>query len=192
MEEFSVNCGFILTCNYLTKIIEPIHSRCAVVHFTIPDGEERDLLKDTIRSLLSILDKEGVKYDPKAVAMVAKGFFPDIRRTINELQRYSAAGQIDVGVAKALREDKVASLVTAMKAAKFNDMRKWVNDNTDIDFNQLCVKLEEHLREAVDPQSIPNIIHILNKYDYQNYFVANRQLNLVSMLTHIMMETRFK
>jgi len=192
MEEFSMSSGFLLTCNALPRIVEPIQGRCAIVHFTVPDSEKNDMLKATAQAMFNVLDMEGVDYDPKAVVKLVKGLFPDVRRIVNELQRHASRGPIDDGVLASLRDGKMEELVGALKRGKFNDMRKWVTDNADVEFNVLCERLYGAIVNVAQPESIPAAIMILNRHDYQHSFVANRELNLVAMLTSLMIEVQFK
>ena len=193
MEEFSKNCGFILTCNFKNRIIEPLHSRCGVIEFTIPKSEKPKLAQQFYKRVIGILDKEGITYDNKAVAELVQLHFPDWRRAINELQRYSSTGRIDIGVLANKSNDNVESLINLMKDRNFTEVRKWVADNTDVDSAVLYRQLYDILpTKLANTTSIADAIVILADYQYKEAFVANSEINRVAALATIMAEVEWK
>lgn len=192
MEEYSSNCGFILTCNYINRILPPIQGRCSVIDFTVPKDEIDALLKATIMAMKNILDNENIQYDIKAVAVLVKTLFPDIRRIVNELQRYSVTGKIDTGVIAGLRDESFDKLIASMREGKFNDMRVWVGEHADLDFSTLIGKLYPLIETQIESRTIPSLVLTLNKYDYQNSFVVNKEINTVACLLELMTDLQFK
>jgi len=190
MEEFSKNCGFILTCNFKNRIIEPLHSRCSVVEFKIPTEEKPKLAAKFFKRVTDILTQEQVEFEPKAVASVVEKYFPDFRRTLNELQRYSATGKIDSG-ALATKEVQINELVDILKNKRFEDMRKWVANNTDVDSATLFRRLYDNASKYVKPASIPQLVVTLADYQYKAAFVADHEINIVACFTEVMMEVEF-
>lgn len=193
MEEFSKNCGFILTCNFKNRIIEPLHSRCSVVEFNIPNKEKPDLAAQFYKRVKTILDEEGVEYDNKAVASVVQSYFPDWRRALNELQRYASTGRIDAGILANKSDENIDGLFQLLKDKKFTDMRKWVAENSDIDsavlYRQLYDKLPDKVKSTT---SVAEAIVILAQYQYQEAFVANSEINRVAALATLMAECDWK
>lgn len=192
MEEFSKNCGFILTCNFKNRIIEPLHSRCSVIEFTIPKAEKPKMAMQFFKRACNILQEQNVEFDQKAVAAVVEQHFPDWRRVLNELQRYSATGKIDSGILTNLSDDSMKALVTSMKNRKYAEVRAWVADHIDIDPNQLFRKFYDYANDFFTPASIPQVILIIADYSYKSAFVADLEVNTVACLTEIMVEGEFK
>ena len=192
MEEFSKNCGFILTCNYKNRIIEPLQSRCSLIDFNIPKKEKASLAKQFYTRMLEILDQENIKYEDKVVAELVYTFFPDWRRVLNELQRYSVNGIIDTGIFTNLNEEKFKELVTALKEKKFTEMRKWVASNQDYDSNVIFRKLFDHSYDMLEPSSIPQLVITIADYQYKDAFVADHEVNMVACLAEIMINCEFK
>jgi DNA polymerase III delta prime subunit len=192
MEEFSANCRFIFTCNYKQKIIEPLHSRCAVIEFKIDTADKGKIATAFYRRAVDILTAEQVEFDSKVVAELITKHFPDWRRVLNELQRYSVSGKIDTGILANLSEDSYNSLITAMKTRDYPGVRKWVGKNTDIDTIQLFRELYDTSSEKIEPSTIPNLVLILADYQYKAAFVADHELNTMAALTEIMMQCKFK
>jgi DNA polymerase III delta prime subunit len=188
IEEFSANCRFILTCNF----IEPLHSRCSVIEFGIPKGEKQSVAAGMMERLEHILTKEGVSYEQPVLAELIMKYFPDFRRTINELQRYSVSGQIDSGILINVNDVSVGNLMNHLKVKDFRKMRQWVADNIDIEPAAMFRKLYDSSTEYIDPQSIPQLILILADYQYKDSFVADHELNMVACLTEIMAGVQFK
>jgi DNA polymerase III delta prime subunit len=192
MEEFHKNCGFILTCNYKNRLIEPLHSRCSVVEFTIPKSEKQNLASEFMKRVISILDTEDVKYDNRVIAEVINTHFPDWRRTLNELQRYSVSGTIDAGILVNLSDVNIKQLMTCMKNKEFTNVRKWVVDNLDNDSVHLLRSVYDNLYEYVDGSTIPHCVVVLGEYQYKSAFVADQEINIMACLTEIMGRAKFK
>ena len=192
MEEFHKNCGFILTCNYKNRLIEPLHSRCSVVEFSIPKSEKQNLSSEFMKRLISILDTEEIKYDKRVVAEVIKTHFPDWRRTLNELQRYSMSGTIDAGILVNLSDVNIEELMHCMKNKEFTNVRKWVVDNLDNDPVHLLRSIYDNLYEYVDGSTIPHCVVVLGEYQYKSAFVADQEINIMACLTEIMGRAKFK
>lgn len=192
IEEFSSNCGFILTCNFKNKIIQPLHSRCSVIDFNIPNNEKAKLAAEFFKRIKEILKKEGIEYKEKVIAELVKLHFPDWRRTINELQRYSAVGCIDSGILSNFNDDNFNTLVKHLKEKDFNKMRKWVGSNTDIEHNVIYRKLYESASEKMEGTSIPQLVLHIANYSYKDAFVSDHEINLVACLTEIMADCRFR
>jgi DNA polymerase III delta prime subunit len=192
MEEFSRNCGFILTCNFRNRIIEPLHSRCSVVDFKINTADTAKLAGQFFKRVVGILKTEGVEYEKAVVAEVIQKHFPDWRRCINELQRYSATGKIDSGILVNLQEENFKQLVGYLKGKNFTDMRKWVAENADTDSSVLFRKLYDAANTHVKPNSIPEFILILADAQYRSAFVADQEINTVSAMVNIMAGVDFQ
>lgn len=191
MEQYSKNCGFILTCNFKNKLIDPLISRCSVVDFTIPKEEKPQLAAKFYRRVVEILKKENVEYVPQAVASVVEKYFPDWRRTLNELQRYSATGRIDAGILTNLSEESFLNLVGYLKNKEFSNVRKWVGENADMDSAVLFRKFYDAAHEHMDSPSVAQMVLIIAKYQYQAAFVADPEINLAACMTEIMVECNF-
>lgn len=192
IEEFSSNCRFILTCNFKNRIIEPLHSRCGVYDFAIPNNEKPKLAAGFFKRLNGILDNENVKYEPKVVAALVEKHFPDWRRVINECQRYGSSGTIDAGILVNLADENVKTLMSHLKDKNFKAMRKWVVDNIDTEPAAIFRKLYDNMEEHLKPGSIPQAVLILADYQYKNAFVADHELNVVACLTEIMASAEWK
>jgi len=192
MEEFHKNCGFILTCNYKNRIIKPLHSRCSTIDFTIPKTEKPTLAKRFMERTINILDENEIKYEKRVVAEVINKHFPDWRRVLNELQRYSVSGTIDAGILVNISETNIKNLMGEMKKKEFTNVRKWVVDNLDNDTSRLFRKLYDNLYNYVDGGSIPHVVVILAEYQYKAAFVSDQEINLMACLTEIMGVAKFK
>ena len=192
MEEFHKNCGFILTCNYKNRLIEPLHSRCGVVEFQIPNSEKPKLAGKFMKRVEEILKNEGITYEPKAVAELINKYFPDWRRVLNELQRYSSSGVIDAGVLLDITEVYIKELMQAMKNKEFTNVRKWVVNNLDNDPVRLMRLVYDNLYDYVDGSSIPHVVVVLGEYQYKAAFVADQEINMLACLTEIMARAKFK
>ena len=193
MEEFSSNCGFILTCNFKNRIIDALHSRCSVVEFVIPKSEKAGIAGKFFNRVTNILEKENVEYDKQTIAELVKTYFPDWRRVLNELQRYSSTGRIDVGILANKSSDNINSLIDLLKGKKFTEMRKWVNDNSDLDSAVLYSMLYDTLPAKLSSAaSTADAIIILAEYQYKEAFVANSEINRVAALATIMAEADWK
>ena len=192
IEEFSGNCRFIFTCNYKNKIIEPLHSRCSVVEFSIKGKEKVKIAGLFFKRLQEILDTERISYDPPVLAEIINKHFPDWRRVLNECQRYSVSGKIDSGILATFSDVSVNDLIRNLKDKNFPEVRKWVVDNLDNDSSVLLRRLYDSLYETLVPNSIPAAVLIIAKYQYQIAFVADQEINLLAALTEIMVECEFK
>jgi DNA polymerase III delta prime subunit len=191
-EEFSNNCRFIFTCNYKNKIIEPLHSRCAVVEFSIQSSKKPEIASQFFNRVRSILEAENVQYDPKVLVELINKHFPDWRRVLNELQRYSVSGIIDSAVLASFNDVKTTDLVKKLKEKNFSEVRKWVVNNLDNDPGFLLRRIYDTLYTALESSSIPAAVLIIAKYQYQIAFVADQEINLLAALTEIMCECEFK
>ena len=192
IEEFHKNCGFILTCNYKNRLIPPLHSRCSVVDFTIQKSEKKELAEQFFKRVMDILVAEDIKFEPKAVAEVINKFFPDWRRVINELQRYSVSGRIDAGILVDISEINIKELIRFMKDKEFTNVRKWIVNNIDNDPTRLFRRLYDNLYDYMDGSSIPHVVVILGEYQYKAAFVADQEINMLACLTEIMARGKFK
>lgn len=191
MEDYSANCGFILTCNYKDKIIGPLQSRCSLVEFKITKDERVSVAKAFLKRAQEILKLEGVEYDINVVAEIVKKHYPDWRKCINELQRFSALGKIDSGCLVSVDDKTIQTLVEAMKAKNFGEVRKWIAE-TNIMPDDLFKSMYELAPKICSPESIPAMIVSLADHQYKAAFVANQDINLASCLATIMAECRFK
>ena len=190
IEEFSVNCSFIFTCNYKTKIIEPLHSRCAVIDFALKNGEKAAMAKDFFKRIQGILQSEKVEYDNSVVAEVVKKHFPDFRRVINELQRYAQFGKIDSGILSQIANVSISEIVKHMREKDFGSIRKWVAMG-EYDANTVFRQIYDALYDIMKPQSIPQAVLILADYQYKQAFVADSEINLVACLVELMGNCEF-
>lgn len=192
IEEFSSNCTFIFTCNYKAKLIDAIHSRCSVIDFSLKNDEKKEMASQFFKRLQHILAEEKIDYDRAVLAKIVEKFFPDYRRTLNELQRYSSSGSIDAGIVAQLSDvRKVGELVKHLKEKNFGEMRRWVVVNSDIDPNHIYRKVYDSLSDHFTKDSIPQAIIIISKYQYQAAFVADQEINLVACLTELMVECSY-
>ena len=192
IEEFAGNCRFIFTCNYKNKIIEPLHSRCAVVDFSIKGKEKTQLAGSFFKRLQDILDAEGVRFDQRVLAELINKHFPDWRRVLNECQRYSVGGEIDSGILASFSDISVNDLIKHLKEKNFTEVRKWVVSNLDNDASSLLRRIYDSCYSCLLPQSIPAAVLVIAKYQYQCAFVADQEINLLAALTEIMIECEFK
>jgi DNA polymerase III delta prime subunit len=192
IEAFYNNCRFIFTCNYKNKIIEPLHSRCAVVEFNIKGKEKAQLAGSFFKRIQNILDAEGVQYDPKVLAELINKHFPDWRRVLNECQRYSAGGKINSAILAEFSDVNVNELIKNLKTKNFTEVRKWVVANLDNDASSLLRRVYDASFDHLSPQSIPAAVLIIAKYQYQCAFVADQEVNILAALTEIMVECEFK
>ena len=192
IEEFSKNCRFIFTCNYKNKIIDPLHSRCSVVDFSVNKKDKPTIAAQFFSRINHILDKENIKSDKKVVAELISKHFPDWRRVLNECQRYSVGGEIDSGILASFSDVSINDLTKSLKEKNFSEVRKWVNTNLDNDTTLLFRRIYDSLYETLVSSSIPAAVLILAKYQYQVAFVADQEINLLACLTEIMVECEFK
>ena len=192
IEEFSKNCRFILTCNFRNRIIEPLHSRCSVYEFAIPNPEKPAIAAGFFKRLTQILETENVVYDNKTLATLVEKYFPDWRRVLNECQRYGVSGKIDAGILVNLADENVKNLMTYLKEKDFGKMRKWVADNIDTEPAAIFRKIYDTMSDHVKPESVPQIVLVLAQYQYWNAFVADHELNVVACMTEIMVSADWK
>ena len=192
IEEFQRNCRFIFTCNFKNKIIEPLHSRTTVIDFNVRGKTKQTLAGQFFERCRDILTREKVQYNDKVVATVIQKYFPDFRRTLNELQRYSSTGSIDTGILAALGDAKIDSLTGYLKHKKFNDVKKWVTQNLDSDPTAIMRKLYDTLSSMMEGPSVAAAVLIIAEYQYKSAFVVDQEINLLACLTQIMLECEFK
>ena len=190
IEEFAGNCSFIFTCNYKNRIIEPLHSRCAVIDFALKNGEKAKMASAFFKRVQSVLQSESVKFDDAVIAELVKKHFPDFRRILNELQRYSQFGKIDTGILSQIADVSITEIVKNIKEKDFGSIRKWVSSN-EIDSNTLYRKLYDALYDTMKPQSIPQAVIILADYQYKSAFCADQEINTVACLTELMVNCEF-
>tara|TARA_B110000211_G_scaffold9108_1_gene9697 strand:- start:3544 stop:4494 length:951 start_codon:yes stop_codon:yes gene_type:complete len=193
MEEYSNNCGFIMTCNFKNRIIEPLHSRCSVVDFNIPTSDKPKLATQFLKRTKKILDENEVEYKDNVIGELIMKHFPDWRRVLNELQRYSATGSmIDVGILANMSDDNFKEVISLLKAKNFKEMRKWVGKNSDVESSVMFRRLYDNACGNMNASTIPRLVLILADYGYKSAFVVDQEINLVACLTEIMMECEFK
>ena len=192
IEEFSSNCRFILTCNFKNRIIEPLHSRCSVIEFKIDNKEKQEIAATFFKRATAILKKEQIEFDPKVVAELVTKHFPDYRRILNELQRYSVSGKIDSGILLNMSEESFKGLIKLLKEKDFTEVRKWVAKNSDADTTSLFRELYDSASNNIEANSIPQLVLILADYQYKAAFVADHELNIMAALTELMAQCKFK
>jgi DNA polymerase III delta prime subunit len=192
IEEFSNNCRFIFTCNFKNRIIEPLHSRCSVVDFKIENAEKQEIAASFFKRTMGILKQENIEADQKVVAELVTKHFPDWRRVLNELQRYSVSGKIDAGILVNITEDSFKELVKHMKEKNFTEVRKWVAKNGDSETINIFKQLYNTASENMESASIPQLVLILADYQYKAAFVADHELNLMAALTEVMAQCKMK
>ena len=192
IEEFSNNCRFIFTCNFKNRIIEPLHSRCAVVEFKIENSDKPKVMSQFFKRVVNILNEEGVEFEQQIVAELIAKHFPDYRRILNELQRYSVSGKIDAGLLVNIGDESYVELVKNLKAKNYTEVRKWVGKNSDVESTELFRHFYDKAIDYIDQQSIPQLVLILAEYQYRAAFVADREINTMAALTEVMAQLRFK
>jgi len=191
IEEFSKNCGFIFTCNFKNRIIEPIHSRCSVIDFRFAKKDKPKLALGLLKRVMDILQEQDVKYSDKVLVELITKYFPDFRRVLNELQRYSVSGEIDAGILTTITDQNIKDLMGHLKEKSFKDMRKWVVENLDNDPSRIFRLIYDGLNGNIKPQSIPQAVVTLADYQYKSAFCADFELNMVACLTQLMVELEF-
>ena len=192
VEEFHKNCRFILTCNFKNRIIEPLHSRFSNIEFRINNKDKPKLASQLMDRAVFILKEQNIEYEDKALVGLITKHFPDFRKLINELQRYSVSGAIDAGVLVNISDENLKTLTAHLKAKEFGDMRKWVVNNLDNDPVKIFRKIYDSLNTSLQPETIPHAILIIADYQYKSAFVADQEINLVACLTEIMSQVKFK
>ena len=192
IEEFHKNCRFILTCNFKNRIIEPLHSRFSNIEFRINPKDKPKLASQLFSRAAYILKEQNVDFEEKVLAELIKKHFPDFRKLINELQRYSVAGTIDAGILVNVSDENLKTLVSHLKGKEFGDMRKWVVNNIDNDPVKVFRKIYDSMYENLKPETIPHAVLIIADYQYKSAFVADQEINLVACLTELMSQVKFK
>jgi len=192
LETFSKNCTFILTCNYANKIIQPIHSRCAVVNFTISKSEKKSLITQFFKRVCHILDLEKIEYHKESLASFVTKWYPDNRRVLNELQRYSMQGIVDVGILTQVGEIQLKDLIKYLKEKDFTKVREWVVNNIHNDHNAIYRKIYDGMYDFLQPQSIPQLVLLIDKYQFQSGFCADQEISLLSFMVEVMLEVEFR
>ena len=192
IEEFQRNCRFIFTCNYKNKIISPLHSRCSVVEFSLKGKEKQSMAANFFNRVKEILGNENVDYEPKVVAEVLQKYFPDFRRTLNELQRYSSTGKIDTGILGVANDIQISNLVKYLRGKEFTNMKKWVTQNLDNEPQAIMRKIYDNLYNYLQPKSIPEAVLVISEYKYKSGFVVDQEINMVAFLTELMMRCEYK
>ena len=192
IEEFSANCRFIFTCNYKNKIVQPLHSRCTVINFSINKRDKPTIASQFFTRIVEILELERIEYNKQVVAELINLHFPDWRRILNECQRYSVSGKIDSGILATFSDVAVNELVKNLKEKNFPEVRKWVVSNMDNDTTVLLRRIYDACYVSLENNSIPAAVLVIAKYQYQSAFVADQEINLLACLTEIMVECEFK
>jgi DNA polymerase III delta prime subunit len=192
IEEFSNNCRFIFTCNFKNRIIEPLHSRCAVVEFKIENKDKASIAAAFFKRVVNILKTENVEFDKGVVAELISKHFPDYRRILNELQRYSVSGKIDSGLLVNIADESYTDLVKNLKAKNFTEVRKWVGKNSDVETTELFRHLYDKAVDYIEQSSIPQLVLVLAEYQYRAAFVADKEINIMAALTEVMGQLKFK
>lgn len=191
IEEFSNNCRFIITCNYKSRIIDPIHSRCTCIDFSIQQSDKTAICMELLKRCQNILEWENIKSDPKVLSKLIIKYFPDFRRILNELQRYSVSGVIDEGILVSVADAEIKKLIDQMKAKDFASVRKWVAMNVHLSHNDIFRKIYDSLFESMAKASIPQAILIIGEYQYKSAFVADQEINMVAFLVEMMLSCEF-
>ncbi len=192
IEEFQKNCRFIFTCNYKNKVIEPLHSRGSVVDFGVKGADKKKLAEAFFHKVRVILEMEMIKYEEKVVAEVVMKYFPDFRRTLNELQRYAATGKIDAGILGSSNDFSIDKVIGFLRKKEFTNMKKWVAQNMDNEPRVIMRKIYDNLYTYLDPGSIPECVLIISEYQYKAAFVVDQEINMVAFMTELMMRCQFK
>ena len=191
IEEFHKNCRFILTCNYKSRVIEPLHSRCTGIDFTVPNAEKAQIAKEMMKRIEYILKTENIPYEQQVIANLIKKHFPDLRRIINELQKYSSSGKIDVGILSQGSSESYRELMGYMKSKDFTSCRKWVVQNLDLNTTEFFKKLYTELYSTLKPNSVPPAILHIADYQYKSAFAADQEINTMALLVQLMMDCEF-
>jgi len=192
IEEFHKNCRFILTCNFKNRLIEPLHSRFSTIDFKIANKDRPVLASKLFAKFGIILKEQAIPFDEAVVAELINKHFPDYRRILNELQRYSVSGKIDTGILANISDDNLNKLISLLKEKDFTNMRKWVVNNLDNDPVVVFRRIYDTMYENLESETIPHAVLILADYSYKSAFVADQEINLVACLTEIMSQCKFK
>jgi len=191
IEEFANNCRFVLTCNYKNRVIDPLHSRCTGVDFTIPSQEKAQIATAIMKRIEYILEKESISYEKSVLANLIKKHFPDIRRIINELQKYSSSGKIDIGILSQGSSESYKELIGYMKNKDFASCRKWIVQNIDLNTADFFKRLYNEMYTSLKPNSVPQAILIIAEYQYKSSFAADQEINTMAMVVQLMMDCEF-
>lgn len=186
IEEFSINCRFVLTANYANRIIDPLKSRCTVIDFSMNKEEKQSSILEFNKMIKRILETENVVFDKKDLAEVVIKYFPDFRKIINEVQRFSHSGELKISALAGVSDESVKQVMKYVKEKKFGEYRKWVSQNPDIDFSTLVRALYDRMGEFIEPSDIPEFVLILSEYDYKRAFVVDVEILTTALLTQIM------
>lgn len=192
IEEFAGNCSFIFTCNYKNRIIPPLHSRCSVIDFKIDGDDKKKLAVEFLKRTKQILELEKIEYDKQTVIQLITKYFPDFRRILNELQRYSVSGKIDAGIFTSQSDTKIEEAIKYLKEKDFGNLRKWVGRNVDNDVSAIMRSIYNSLYDILKPEFIPLAVILLAKYDYRNAFVMDKEINLMAFFSDLMLNSEFK
>lgn len=193
IEEFSNNCTFIFTCNYPTRLIEPLHSRCPIIDFSIDEKTDKvPMMKKFYARLLDILKKENVEFEPKVVGAVMVKYFPDFRRILGELQKYSNTGKIDTGIFSSGHDNNFEELVSALKDKNFEKVQQWVAGNVYSDSNTIYTKLYKEMKHIMNGEDYARAILIIQQYQYESAFCANQEIAMIACLIRIMVDCEFR
>jgi len=191
IEEFANNIRFIFTCNFKNRIIEPLHSRCSVIDFKISGKDKPEMAASFMKRVVSILNEEHIEYDRMVIAKLVQKHFPDFRRVLNEIQRYSVSGVIDSGILSSIGDDSIKSLIRVLKDKNFKEVRNWIGMNIDSDTTKIFKDLYDMSNSFLDPSSIPEFILIIADYQYKDAFVADKEINLAAAMVEVMSTCRF-
>jgi replication factor C small subunit len=191
IEEFANNCRFILTCNYKNRVIDPLHSRCTAIDFTVSASEKVQIATQMLKRIETILTNEKIPYDKSVLANLIKKNFPDLRKIINELQKYSSSGKIDVGILAQSSTDSFKELIGYMKKKDFASCRKWVMQNIDLNTSEFFRKLYDELYVSLKQNSIPQAILIIAEYQYKAAFAMDQEINTMALVVQLMLECEF-
>ena len=192
IEEFHKNCRFILTCNFKNRLIDPLHSRFSTIEFRINPKDKPKLASKLFERAVYILKEQNVDFDEPVLAELIKKHFPDFRKLINELQRYSVSGKIDAGILVNISDENLKTLLSHLKGKDFTEMRKWVVQNLDNDPVKIFRRIYDSMYEHLQPATIPHAVLIIADYQYKSAFVADQEVNLVACLTELMSQVKFK
>jgi len=192
IEKFSFNCGFIFTCNYVSKVLPSLHSRCSVINFSVDRNQQQYICEEFMGRVIDILQKEDVSFNEQVIAQLIWKFRPDWRRVLNELQRYSAGGEIDVGILSSVEDDKFEQLIDVLIKKNFTEIRQWVVDNLDTDPSTIYRKIYDNIVHVLEPDSVPTAILTIGEYSYKAAFVADQEINLICCLIEILNGCEFK
>lgn len=191
-EQYANNCGFIFTCNYINKLIEPLHSRIGLIDFSIPKEEKQDLVLQFFKRIVHICKQENIEADQKVLGQLIVKYFPDYRKVLTEIQRYSSTGKIDSGILSSLKSENIKSIIGHMKSKNFTELRKWVGENSDVDSDMFFREFYDNANEYFTPSGIPQLVLTINDYQYKNAFVADREINMVAFFTEVMINCEMK